>query len=401
VDAGSSLTISNVDINNNTSARNGGGLFAVNHSNIFLSADQRVMFAGNSASVLYSPPDVSLVSDEQWQGIVASVSAGLSGDMSVVVFNNYDINYAGTYELTVYTVTYDINGGSGTVPTESVKVAGALFAAAVNTITAPPGQQFNAWNTQVDGGGMKFTEGQEINMPADNLVLYAHWIDIPVTSVTVIFDAQGGILSVTDKNVVVGKSYGELPEPVFAKHTFQGWYSMPTGGDKITEDTVVVNTETHILYAPWVLTVQSDNDPPSNPLSGTVSVAGGAVYGGTISIEVSTSSSGPFVYFWTRDGVAIGGNRASYTVTAEDIGHVIKCEIVAAGSTGSIEWSSGVVGKAPGFDAPSGIGGVAPGEAGGNEFKITGTSSSMEYSSDTSFSNAYTCGDGETAAISV
>ena len=86
---------------------------------------------------------------------------------------------------TTYAVTYDLNGGTGIVPTESNKTAGAAFAAAQLTgITAPLGKQFKQWNTNSAGTGTAYTPGVTVIMPASELTLYAIWEEVPVTPPT-------------------------------------------------------------------------------------------------------------------------------------------------------------------------------------------------------------------------
>ncbi|MBW3091334.1 leucine-rich repeat protein, partial [Bifidobacterium miconisargentati] len=70
-------------------------------------------------------------------------------------------------------VTYDANGGTGTMnPTEGA--AGAKVKVAVNGF-ARSGYRFTGWNTLKDGKGTAYKAGQEVELPADGLTLYAQW----------------------------------------------------------------------------------------------------------------------------------------------------------------------------------------------------------------------------------
>jgi uncharacterized repeat protein (TIGR02543 family) len=72
--------------------------------------------------------------------------------------------------------------------------------------------------------------------------------------IVVTFDAQGGTVSPETKEVTVGLTYGPLPTPIKTGPTFfTGWYTAPTGelGIRITEDSIVTDTENHTLYARW------------------------------------------------------------------------------------------------------------------------------------------------------
>jgi hypothetical protein len=84
------------------------------------------------------------------------------------------------FNVVTYTVTYDLNGGTGTLPAETNKAAGATFTAASSTgITAPAGKQFKEWNTAANGSGTGYAAGATVTMPANALTLYAAWEDVP------------------------------------------------------------------------------------------------------------------------------------------------------------------------------------------------------------------------------
>ena len=53
-----------------------------------------------------------------------------------------------------------------------------------------------------------------------------------------------------DYNTAYGVA-GELPEPVYEGHTFEGWYTEPEGGTKVEGTTVVTATTDHTIYAHW------------------------------------------------------------------------------------------------------------------------------------------------------
>jgi uncharacterized repeat protein (TIGR02543 family) len=92
----------------------------------------------------------------------------------------YNIKLYAIWENVSYTVTYDLNEGSGTVPTESNKNYQSTFNAALSTgLTAPTGKQFVKWNTQANGEGTSYDAGAQVTMPASNLKLYAIWEDAP------------------------------------------------------------------------------------------------------------------------------------------------------------------------------------------------------------------------------
>ena len=68
----------------------------------------------------------------------------------------------------------------------------------------------------------------------------------------VAFDANGGeSVSFSTKNVVLDSTYGELPEANRTGHTFAGWFTNQTGGEKVESESIVTISNDHTLYAQW------------------------------------------------------------------------------------------------------------------------------------------------------
>jgi len=76
-----------------------------------------------------------------------------------------------------FTITYNLNEGTGTAPVDNTKrTAGTMFNAASSSgMTAPEGLVFKEWNTQADGEGLSFVAGATITKPNGNMVLFAIW----------------------------------------------------------------------------------------------------------------------------------------------------------------------------------------------------------------------------------
>ena len=95
---------------------------------------------------------------------------------TLVVLDVYTNDDGSDTETSEYSVTYYLNGGTGTIPAESDKTAEELFNIALSTdLTPPDGKIFREWNTSADGTGTSYTAGSEVSMPAENLKLYAIW----------------------------------------------------------------------------------------------------------------------------------------------------------------------------------------------------------------------------------
>lgn len=71
-----------------------------------------------------------------------------------------------------YTVTFDANGGSGTMQSQIFR-PGSMQALTANAFTRE-GYNFTNWNTKADGSGTSYSDGQQITIVKD-MTLYAQW----------------------------------------------------------------------------------------------------------------------------------------------------------------------------------------------------------------------------------
>lgn len=73
-----------------------------------------------------------------------------------------------------YTVTYDANGGSGTMTDQNSPYAYGAAATVLTNGFTRSGYTFTGWNTQADGKGTSCKAGDSINVTG-NIILYAQW----------------------------------------------------------------------------------------------------------------------------------------------------------------------------------------------------------------------------------
>ena len=71
------------------------------------------------------------------------------------------------------TITFNANGGSGTVPSSINTYVGVANTIQLNSLTRT-GYAFNGWNTASDGSGTAYATGSTIT-PSGNVTLYAQW----------------------------------------------------------------------------------------------------------------------------------------------------------------------------------------------------------------------------------
>lgn len=151
--------------------------------------------------------------------------------------------YVELQTLATYTVSFNANGGSGNM-TAATNIVGS-YTLPANGFTSPDGKQFKGWAT---GANEDVILGTTYTV-SKNITLYAIWEDIPATTYTVFFNANGG--SVTPDSKVTGADgkLSSLPTPTRSGYRFDGWYTAANGGEEITKDTKFT-TDTKV-YAHW------------------------------------------------------------------------------------------------------------------------------------------------------
>ena len=87
-----------------------------------------------------------------------------------------DITYTATFTtnpIVRYTVTFDANGGEGTMEPQTF-IQGVDTTLTLNTFTRE-GYQFIGWNTAADGSGVDYADGASLIALTGNITLYAQW----------------------------------------------------------------------------------------------------------------------------------------------------------------------------------------------------------------------------------
>jgi len=126
----------------------------------------------------------------------------------------------------MYTITFNINGGTGTVPPGQDAQAGAALTLPQGyNLSKGDGFTFGGWNTRSDGTGANYYAGASYALLA-NITLYAKWDAVTIANYTITFNANGGSGTPPNARTIVGGSSTTLPDangmtkPHF---TFGGW----------------------------------------------------------------------------------------------------------------------------------------------------------------------------------
>ncbi len=149
---------------------------------------------------------------------------------------------------TVYTISYNANGGKG-APSEQMKGFGTTLILS-NVMPTREGYTFVGWSISASSTSAAYQAGGCYTGNSDT-TLYAVW---KKNAYTISFNANGGTCATLHKSVFYNNTYGELPIPERSGYTFNGWCLSVNGGTKVDTDTIYNSTSNQVLYAQWLVT---------------------------------------------------------------------------------------------------------------------------------------------------
>ena len=143
-------------------------------------------------------------------------------------------------------VSFDANGGTGTMADQPFVASLPISLNACSFTRA--GYTFIGWDTQAEGGGVAYTDGQSIAITTD-MTLYAQWQKNPIVT----FDANGGEGTMSPQEFVTEKSQ-DLNACSFTRsgYAFVRWTTNADGsGDAYTDRQRIAISADMTLYAQW------------------------------------------------------------------------------------------------------------------------------------------------------
>ena len=229
----------------------------------------------------------------------------------------------------VYTITFDANGGSGTM--DPVTGLTGEFTLPANKFTAPSGKQFKGWSLTTDGAIVT-----KVDM-TENRTVYAIWENIPVTYYTVTFDSAGGS-AVTAQSIEAGQKATKPADPTKDGYDFKGWTLNGSAYDfntAVNGNITLVATWEQQQVVPTTYTVSF----AANGGTGTMADVTGISGEYTLPANGFTAPDGKQFKAWSVGGVekAVGDKitvTANTTVTA--VWEAIEYNVTVTGGTASV-----------------------------------------------------------------
>ena len=150
--------------------------------------------------------------------------------------------------ILTFDVSYDSNGGSGSMPVKDYKIGEEVTVLPVS-FTAPVGLKFNRWNTKEDGTGTTYNPGEKFLIDSSEVTLYAIWIDKDAHSIN--YYNTYGVSNPNPFSYLESKTV--TIQPISRDYyTFEGWYRNNSyTGAEITGWAPGTYSSIIRLYAKW------------------------------------------------------------------------------------------------------------------------------------------------------
>ena len=250
-------------------------------------------------------------------------------------------------EQAKFSVTFDLNGGNGTVPSKIIDIA------ASNEITLPGGTGLNksglffgGWNTQADGTGTTYSAGSPFTAVKDT-VLYVKWLDINDPAIVVGSTGLTGLKvgqSVSSASIVYTLNGGTYAASITAANFAVS--NLPSG---LTADTAVRTSNT-VVTVPITGTPTTYNAStrtitlPSNiPAANVTGATGPITLTGTVPASAVAMGDGaavsgaPTVSSYTHNSITVN----AVTIPANPGNQTVEYARNTATTTPTSGWQDG------------------------------------------------------------
>jgi uncharacterized repeat protein (TIGR02543 family) len=219
---------------------------------------------------------------------------------------------SGCKKKETYTVTFNANGGSGTMAAQTF-TEGEAQALTRNVFTYD-GYTFSGWNTVQGGSGASYSDGQTITATSD-MTLYAQWTGNPVT---VTFDANGGTGEMAPQTFTIGTAQA-LDANIFTRenYNYKDWNTAADGSGTTYENSQEITiSESTTLYAQWEIITYTVTFEPNGGTGDMPVQIFNVGESQNLATNVFTRNGYTFCGWYTTDRVAYSDGQ-SITLTSD------------------------------------------------------------------------------------
>ena len=158
-----------------------------------------------------------------------------------------------TDKIIKYKIVFIKNGGTGKMNSISA-TSGQQFSLPSCTFVAPTGFKFGSWNTDEDGTGTSYSDGQTVknltNIDGQNVNLYAIWIEKDAHAIH--YYNVNGAENTNPLSFLESRTITLINPGMRTGYTFDGWYFNPSfTGSKVTGWNPGTYENDISLYAKW------------------------------------------------------------------------------------------------------------------------------------------------------
>jgi len=158
------------------------------------------------------------------------------------------------------TVTFDANGGSGTIPNQTVNTGSSITLPSSSGLIRS-GYTFSGWNTNASGTGTNYDASTPYT-PTNNITLYAKWTS------TITYNINNGNGTIpTSQTIVAGNSVTLAGGGGFTRSgfSFGGWNTSADGtGTNYNDNSSFTPTGNITLHARWIAGIFNEDFEGTN-----------------------------------------------------------------------------------------------------------------------------------------
>ena len=236
-------------------AVSGGGTFTITYSTNGGTGSvptQAAKASGVTITVAFSPlPTRTNYTFVGWSQSATGSATYTLGGARTFVMPAANVTLYAIWGLT-RTVTYNVNGGTGSVPAPASYGSGATVTVLFTPLPTRTGQVFAGWSTSTTGSALYTVIGTKTFVISANTTLNAVWVTSG-TAFTVAFNGNGSMSgTMAIESFVVGTAK-TLTTRTYNRtnYTFLGWATSTTGPVVYTNGQSITVTANLTLYAIW------------------------------------------------------------------------------------------------------------------------------------------------------